>query len=195
MEWTTTSTILEGLGDHANHIAWDRFVARFRVPVVAFARQRGLSESDAEDVAQETLLAFAGALRDGKYERGKGKLSRFLFGIAHRQALNRRRQDARRATKHAVSADSNLADPSPEADASDTWDREWEASVLEQCLRQVRKEVTSTTYRAFELVVRDEVAAQSAADGLGVPIKAVYNAKHRVLKRIRQLREEWEQVD
>lgn len=190
MDWLTTSTVLHELRDFGNRAAWERFAERFRRPIVSFARTLGLSTIDAEDVAQETLLAFAESYRRGQYDRSKGRLSRWLFGIAYRQALNERRSGARAAVRGAGGTDTdalfqNLPD---EAAATVSWDYEWEQALLQQCLEQVRSEVEPITYQAFELVVRGERSPTQAAAELGVPIKLVYNAKHRVLKRIRELR-------
>ncbi|MBX3373702.1 MAG: RNA polymerase sigma factor [Phycisphaeraceae bacterium] len=174
--------------------AWRDFTGRFRQPIVRFARSLGLSGAAAEDVAQETLIAFADQVRRGRYDRARGRLSRWLFGIAYRQALNERRAGARRAARTAP-ADSHLVDSLPdEQSATRTWDRLWERSVLEQCLQQVRGEVDPDTFRAFELVIRDEKSPADAASILGRPVKLVYNAKHRVLKRIRELRAELEEL-
>src|SRR3954470_19563500 len=91
MTWITTATVLQKLRDFENHDAWESFAERFRTPVVSFAKGMGLRQADAEDAAQETLLAFAEAYRRGDYDPAKGRLSRFLFGIAYRQALKGRR--------------------------------------------------------------------------------------------------------
>jgi DNA-directed RNA polymerase specialized sigma24 family protein len=42
------------------------------------------------------------------------------------------------------------------------------------------------------LTVREDRPATEAAEVLGVPLKTVYNAKHRILKRIRELRDEYD---
>lgn len=193
MEWVTTSTVLVRLVA-SDDDAWRHFAGRFRQPIVRFARSLGLSASAAEDVAQETLIAFADQVRSGRYDGARGRLSRWLFGIAYRQALNERRAGARRAARTGP-ADSRLVASVPDEEfATRTWDRHWERSVLEQCLQQVRSEVDPDTFRAFELVVRDEKSPADAANILGRPIKLVYNAKHRVLKRIRELRAEFEET-
>lgn len=195
MEWLTTTTILENLRDYENSGAWDRFAARFRRPIVSFAKGMGLSQFDADDVAQETLIAFAEAFRNGQYHPEKGRLSRWLFGIAYRQALNARRGDARRAAHLAQQPDSaNILDAIANESASGIWDAEWEQALLHECLDQIRREVDPTTFRAFELAVREDKPPGEAADLLGVPIKTIYNAKHRILKRIRELRAEFEAV-
>lgn len=193
VDWLTTSTILRDLRDYANEGAWTRFVERFRRPVVRFARQTGLDAAAAEDVAQEALLAFAAAFRAGKYDRDKGRLSRWLFGIAYNHVLRQRQKDAREGARLAdVGGSAFWGEVPDERTAGRTWDEEWENALWCECLERVRPEFEPQSIRAFELVLRDGRSAAEAADELGIPVKAVYNAKHRVLKRLRQLRAELE---
>jgi RNA polymerase sigma-70 factor (ECF subfamily) len=189
MVWVTTATVLQKLRDFENHDAWDSFAERFRQPVVSFARSMGLRDADAEDVAQETLIAFAQAYRNGQFDPAKGRLSRFLFGIAYRQALRARRGGAAAAATPESGFWSQVPD---EQTASGIWDTEWEQIVLDRCLQQARNEFEPQTFRAFELVVREEKSPDEAAEVVGTSVKSVYNAKHRVLKRIRELRTEFE---
>ena len=188
MAWLTTATVLQNLRDFDNREAWSSFADRFRQPVVSFARSMGLHQADAEDAAQETLLAFAEAYRRGQYDPAKGRLSKFLFGIAYRQALRARRVGAQVAPVGTTV----WAQVPHEQDASGIWDTEWEQSLLDECLRQVRSEFEPATFRAFELTVREGLDAAEAARQLDVPVKSVYNAKHRILKRIRELRGQYE---
>lgn len=195
VDWITTSTVLHDLRDFSNRAAWDRFVARFRVPVLRFARSVGLSENDAEDVAQEALATFAQRYQEGHYDRDRGRLSQWLFGITYHKALDHRRKAARGPSSGSSAFDalSGLHLPD-EAALTASWDQEWEQALLEQCLEQVRREVEPNTFRAFDLTVRENMDAAAAAELLGVNIKLVYNAKHRILKRIRELRGELESV-
>jgi DNA-directed RNA polymerase specialized sigma24 family protein len=89
-DWVTTSTILGGLRDFEDRASWERFVARFRAPIVRLALGHGLEAADADDVAQETLVAFADGFRAGRYDAQQGRLSSWLFGIAYRQVLRAR---------------------------------------------------------------------------------------------------------
>jgi RNA polymerase sigma-70 factor (ECF subfamily) len=189
MTWVTTATVLEGLRDFSNRHAWDSFAERFRRPVVGFARSMGLKQSDAEDVAQETLIAFAEAYRQGRYDPAKGRLSRFLFGIAYRQALHARSVKPQAAGHPASGFWDEVPD---EQTATNIWDTEWEKRLLERCLEQVRSEFEPQTFRAFELAVQQGLDATGVAEQLNVPVKTVYNAKHRILKRIRELRGEYD---
>lgn len=193
MLWQTTATVLQQLRDFDNRDAWETFAERFRAPVVSFARQMGLEPSDAEDVAQETLLAFAEAYREGRYDPAKGRLSSFLFGIAYRQSLKARRKGAGPGGAAVVQPGTGFWTEIPdEQTASGIWDTEWERTLLERCLQQVRAEFEPLTMKAFDLVVRQGQPPQQAAESLGINLKSVYNAKHRILKRIRELREAFE---
>jgi RNA polymerase sigma-70 factor (ECF subfamily) len=195
MTWLTTATVLQKLRDFDNREAWETFAERFRQPVVSFARSMGLRQADAEDAAQETLLAFAEAYRRGQYDPSKGRLSRFLFGIAYRQALR-----ARRLGGGAVAKDVNVANAESgfwaevpdEQTATGIWDTQWEQTLLDTCLRQARQEVEPVTFQAFEGVVRDGRSPEEVAEALGTTVKSVYNAKHRILKRVRELRAEYD---
>ena len=189
-EWITTSTILGGLRDFEDRDAWGRFVARFRAPIVHLALGQGLRPADAEDVAQESLIAFADAFRAGRYDVQKGRLSRWLFGIAYRQILHARGARDRRDADAAV----DVPEIADEAEATRSWDVEWERAILEQCMARARSEVQPSTFRAFELVAIENRDAAAVAGELAIDIKAVYNAKHRVLKRIRELRESMEKL-
>jgi RNA polymerase sigma-70 factor (ECF subfamily) len=194
-DWVTTSTMLSHLRDFARAEAWEEFVARFRAPIIAFAMRLGLGRPDAEEAAQEALLDFAAAYRSGEYDRSKGRLSHWLFGIAYRRALRQRRAAMRREVAlpqgSGGAADLRVLD---EHAATAVWDREWERQLLAQCLERVRGEVEPQTYQAFELVSRLDCPPAEAARALGISVTAVYNAKHRVAKRIRQLRAECEEM-
>lgn len=197
VEWKTTSTILRGLRDFDDEEAWQRLVVRFRRPIISFARKAGLSPSDVEDVAQETLIAFAQGYRNGDYDPKRGRLSRWLFGIAYKHILRQRQRDGRRREKVAAGFHGTTfwGAVEDEEAATGTWDQEWNRSLWQECVELVRPEFEQDTFRAFALVVRDECKPAEAARKLGVPIKFVYNAKHRVLKRLRELRADLENVE
>lgn len=193
-EWITTTTILHDLRDAANDAAWRRFMQRFRAPLFTFVRRLGVEQADAEDIVQDVLLEFSRVYREGRYERERGRLSAWLFGIAHRCVL-RHRQRRARARERLVPDGSYWDAAVDEKDHLELWNTEWERWAWEECLRRARLEFEPTTLRAFVLVVKHERPPSAAAEELGVPVKAVYNAKHRVLKRLRELRAELEGAD
>ena len=194
MNWLTTSTILEGLRDFGNQTAWDRFANRFRRPIAQFARRLGLGDSEAQDVVQETLLAFAQAYRNGAYDRGKGRLSNWLFGIAYREILKARRRLAQCPERSVPDGEStSFWNQVPEErDADLSWNEEWRRAMLKQCLSEVQGKVAPFTFRAFEMVVLEKRPPAEVAEELGVSRNRVFVAKHRVTSQVRRLCEEYE---
>lgn len=197
MDWLTTSTILDGLHDDRNEEAWEALVQRFREPVASFARRLGVAAQDAEDVAQETLLAFVQSYRAGRYDRSRGRLGKWLFGIAFNQVRAARRRAASPegqapATVGEISFWTALPD---EAGATELWEVTWERHVALRCLERVRREVEPVTFAAFRETVIEDRSPAEAAEHLGVPVKTVYNAKHRVLGRLRRVRRELEDLE
>ena len=194
MDWVTTSTILENLRDYRNKVAWDCFVGRFHRPILSFVRDLGFGDADAEDVAQEALLAFAKAYRQGRYDRSKGRLNKWLFGIVYRQVLNARRQRARRKAEVQVDNDTLFWSRVPDKKtAQQSWSNTWQRSVLQHCLDQVRHEVEPKTFQAFEMTALAKRRPAEVAEKLGITRNAVFIAKHRVLQRLGKLQREYEQ--
>ncbi len=194
MDWTTSTRLLEELHTGDDGTAWDEFVGRFRPTIISFARGMGLRPPEAEDVAQEAFLTFAKHYRDGRYDRSKGRLSKWLFGIARNHTLcalrNVNRRELNLAPGHRTSFWSALRDSST---TSALWDTQWQQAILHHCLDQVSREVDPTTFTAFEMVAYGQQPPAEAAAALGITVKAVYNAKHRILKRIRALRADCEE--
>jgi RNA polymerase sigma factor (sigma-70 family) len=194
MRWVTTTVVLENLR-RSNEVAWKQFVDRFRDPIVRFAQDFGLRPEEAEDVAQETLLDFVRAYREGQYDREKGRLSAWLFGIAHRRALNAGRRLARGprplAAGRRTAFWANLPD---EPTARRSWDQSWKQAILEQCLERLRAEMEVRTIRAFELFAIERRPAADVARELEISRNAVFIAKHRVLRRVLELTREFESV-
>ena len=195
-EWVTTSRLLEQLRGFDNHSAWNLFGGWFRQPVVAFARRMGLEGADADDAAQETLVAFAHAYREGRYDSAKGRLSEWLFGIAYRQIQNSRRKIARHNRAVVAGAPSSMLSQLPDrAAASRPWDEEWQQAVLRASLERVRAEVEEKTYRAFHGVVFEKKPAAVVAEELGMSRNAVFQARHRITRRIRELKADVEEIE
>ena len=193
MQWITTTQVLEDLKCSNDTLAWSSFRDHFYPVVFNFARTLGLSATDAEDAAQEVMLAFLKAFRSGRYNREKGRLSHWLFGVAKRVILDFRKRLPR---EHIVADDSTgtsfwdmVAD---ESAVKHSWDTEWRQMVLEKCLQQARRELDNKVFEAFELYALSQKPVEEVGRILGMSRNAVYIAKSRVLSKLRQLQKDFE---
>ncbi len=189
MEWKTTTQILHQLQATSDEEAWRRFCDHFTPVVIHFAGHLGLPSQDCEDAAQETLVSFLKAVQAGHYDREKGHLSSWLFGIARRVVLNKRRS---------LAGGEGLADTAFWQSVADdktvetTWDSQWERAVLGRCMDRARREFDPKVFEAFRLYGLLEVPAEQVAATLGVSKNSVYISKSRVLSRLRELQQEYE---
>ena len=194
---TMTSThLLEGLRRPDHGTVWPQFVDRYRPMIVSYARRLGLNDADAQDAAQQTLIAFCTSYQAGKYDREKGRLRIWLFGIARNQILNTRRRRRDREIQVADhSRDTNFfARVEDEDQLEQAWEEEWQQAVLRQCLDVVRREFDGKTVQAFEMFAWKGRPAQEVAEQLGMTANAVFLVKHRVMKRIRDLLPQMEET-
>lgn len=189
MSWRTSTTLLDALLSSEAHRSWERIVEHFRQPIALLGRKMGLSPEDAEDAAQESLIACANSLRNGRYRRSEGRLNQWLFGIARRQIRNTRRETWRKKAGQfgaRTSFWSNLPQQNPNLLGADD-EPSWEQTVLQACEERVRAQEPPVVIAAFDSIVYGKKKPAEVARQLGVTVKWVYNAKHRVLKRIRTL--------
>jgi RNA polymerase sigma-70 factor (ECF subfamily) len=183
---STTTLLLDSLMDPARDAVWTEFDARYRPILTAMALRVGLDRAEAEDVAQETLAEFLRAYRQGRYDRGKGRLSSWIIAIAQNRALMRLRSRARRGGARGGSA---LVDIGDATGLTQIWQVEQERAILARAWNTLRStgRTAEKTLRAFELVALRGTPAAGAAAECGMTLDEVYIAKNRVTKRLREI--------
>lgn len=193
MAWTTNTSILAQLETFSAQTAWSSLVDHFERPLSRFAQRSGLPRSSIADVVQGTLITFAEGYRKGKYDRARGRLSDWLYGIHKREIAAARRKFA--THREEGQASEVLRDrPSGEGDLDEIWEEEWRRAILERSLEWIRKEIEPATWECFALQTFEGLGSNEVAAHLGMPVSRVYNAKHRVVKRLRELAREFEDV-
>lgn len=193
MEWVTTTQILYNLKFSNDPVAWKTFTDHFYPTIRVFAKNIGLPPSDAEDVAQETLFTFLKLFRGNHFQREKGHLSHWIFGVTRNVVKDYLKK---RPREHPVLENSTQtsfwAAVPDENTLMQTWHAEWQHSLLDRCLSRVRSELDENTYQAFEMYALKQQPIEDICRELDMSRNAVYIAKSRVLTRIRELRNYYE---
>ena len=192
MSWMTTTQILSDLQQRRD-TAWEDFYRTFGPAVVAFGRHLGLRPEEAEDAAQETLMAFAQAVQAGRYDRQQGRLSVWLFGFARRIIMKTQRLRARHLGVTALPE--SLEYQCDDRDLHLTWETQWKRVILNRCLERVRQESDPQVFAAFVHYALQEQPADAVAQRLGMSRNAVYIAKCRILTRLRELESQLQDID
>lgn len=187
----TTTALLAGLHQADNRMAWDEFDRRYRPILVGFLRRMGLDEADAADVAQETLACFVQDYRKHKYDRELGRLRTWLIGIARCRLADLRRSEGRR---RAARGESAFAEIPADEEAVAAWEAEERRVVFDEAIGELRRStrVADRTISAFERVVLRQEPVQRVADELGLSAQEIYNAKNRIVQRLREIMARYE---
>lgn len=183
---TTTTLLLERLGDAKNHAEWGELDARYRPIFVGVGMQMGLRPDEAEEVAQESLAQFARDYLDGRYDRERGRLRAWLIGICRHRVLDAHRRRAQRGPRRGDSAFLNLADTNAVTRA---WEEQEERVVFRRAMETLRasKRIAKGTLRTFEMVTLEDIPAGTVAESMGITVDEVYRVKHRITRRLREI--------
>lgn len=184
----TTTALLDALRDPSNEPAWVHIDARYRPVIAGLARRLGLGETDADEIAQQTLAQFVRAYRGGQYDRQKGRLSSWILGIARHEALRVIRDGKREGLPGATVIDAIPDEPT----LREVWIDERDRTILERAIAALREEssLDERTLLAFELTALRSVPAAEASVQCGLTVDQVYVARSRVTKRLRSLVEQ-----
>lgn len=181
--------MLNALSSPENKAAWDDFVDRYRPILIGFARSLGLQETDAEDVAQQTLAAFSVDLKAGKYVRGRGRLRAWMLGIARHRVIDAQRAQMRRKQWR---GDSMLVEAADEQQITGVWEDAQRAVIAERAIEllRTRTRLSPSTLMVFELAILRNVPTAEVARQCNMSESEVYVAKSRAAAKLRELVDE-----
>jgi len=190
----TRNSLLSRLRDWEDQVSWRAFFDTYWRFLHGIAIRSGLSDEDARDVIQETVLAVAKGLRDGRFRPTEGgSFKAWLQLIVRRRVSDHlRRARARPAARvrlddPTASTDTVERIPDPAGQVVDEiWDEEWARNVADAAMAEVKGRVGARQFQMFDLYVLKAWPARDVAKTLHVSIAQVYLAKHRVTRLVRQ---------
>jgi RNA polymerase sigma-70 factor (ECF subfamily) len=169
--------------------AWERLVDLFGPEVYRWCRQSGLQADDAADVVQEVFSAVATHVAEFRRRRPGDSFRGWLWTITRNKIRDhfRRRQGQPQAAG-GTDAQQQLAQiPAQPPDPDQTATTPPAGGDMEhRAMELVRAGVEERTWQAFWRVTVDGQAVADVAEELGMSVRAVYEAKYRVRRRIRQ---------
>jgi len=178
----TSASLLERLRQTNDAKSWDQFVLLYTPLIYSWGRGVGLQDQDAADLVQEVLLTLFQTLPKFTYDPQKG-FRRWLRTVTLNKWRNGlKRRDQQPLAGHAAALASAVAPDDLDA----FWETEYRQHLVGRALRLMQADFQPTTWKAcWEHVVVGRPAPEVAAE-LGLSTGAVYAAKVRILKRLRQ---------
>jgi RNA polymerase sigma-70 factor (ECF subfamily) len=187
---TLPSTLLVQLRSQEPE-AWARLTHLFGPLAYGWCRRAGLAPADAADVTQEIFRSVATGLPRFRRDRPGDTFRGWLVTIARSRIRDFFRRTAQQPHGQGGSEFNrliqNLPDPEAESDPDFAQAADAERRVLlHRTLELVQAEFENRTWAAFWRTTVDGESPEDIAAELGVSLNAVYKAKSRVLRRLRE---------
>jgi RNA polymerase sigma-70 factor (ECF subfamily) len=181
----TRRSLVDGLANWRDRRHWQDFHRLYSKLIYGFARRAGLSDAEANDAVQETLLTVARRADGFRYDPARGSFKGWLLQIARWRVADQY-QKRLPSQPHLSGLDTSRTatiaraiDPAgPELES--VWNTEWHRNLLEAALQRVKQKVSPRQYQIFDCYVVKEWPVQRVQRDLGVNPAQVYLAKHRV---------------
>jgi RNA polymerase sigma factor (sigma-70 family) len=174
----TRASLLGRVRDPHDRPGWDEFYARYRSLILRLARRAGLTESEAEDALQDTMVAVAKQMPAFQYDPAKGSFKGWLTRIVQCRVVDQFRRRSREPAVDETTLE-QLASAEAPAQAA-AWDEEWRQHVLQQAIARTRAQVSARQFQLFDLFVLQQAGMPDIKRLLGVNAPQVYMAKLRV---------------
>lgn len=184
----TRATLLERLRNWQDQASWQQFFDTYWKLIYGVARAAGLTQTEAEDVVQETMLAAAKHLPNFKYDPAIGSFKTWLLNMTRWRIADqfRKREPGAHScdggsSKTATETDCIDEIPDPNAETVEAaWEAQWQTNLLEAAIGNVRRRTDPHQFQLFDFYVTRQWPPEKVARTLGVSVNQVYLAKHRV---------------
>ena len=205
----TRPSLLVRLKDWSQQTAWRDFDRDYAPLLRNVARKAGLTDTEADEVAQETLITVAKKIGEFKHAGNRGSFRAWLYQQARWRIADQFRARAKARVPGPVAgaaaddaveitSDSALsggpriqqtagsANPQSDPVFDRLWKTEWEEHVRQSALARVKRQVSARQFQLFELHVLQALPVREAAAAAGTTVAAVYMAKSRVGRVLRK---------
>jgi RNA polymerase sigma-70 factor, ECF subfamily len=185
----STSTSLLGRAKAGEDQAWHRLVDLYTPLIYEWCRRHGLRAEDANDVAQEVFVAVARSIEGFRRDRPNDSFRGWLWTITRNKIRdhfrNRKGQPDAQGGTDAQMRWAEVPEQPPDASHSSLPGGAGD-SLERRAVELVHASVEERTWQAFWRVAVEGKEVAAVARELGISVQAVYDAKYRIRRRIRQ---------
>lgn len=190
----TRQSLLSRLRNQGDQAGWQEFFETYWRLIYGVGRKSGLSDAEAQDLVQETMLVVVRHMPEFRYDPAKGSFKGWLHTVIRSRLSEhwRKVQGLPRMDAFVSDTDSRMSTdflhriPDEVSGGLDAvWQAEWEQNLLENALRKVKSETSPKHYLIFSMAVLKEVPLRVIAEKLDVNYAQIYLAKHRVAKAVK----------
>ena len=184
----TTNKSLLDRAQQGQAVAWERLTAIYQPMIFAYLLNQGVAQQETEDLTQDILLTMVRKVKDFDHSGRPGSFRAWLRVLA----LNRvrkfwqSRSNILTARQGQTLVDLSQSLEDPESDLAREWDAEHDRYVYRRLLEIVGQDFEPNTVTIFRRMVIENASGPELAQELNMSLAAVYGAKARVVKRLRE---------
>ena len=194
----TRASLLQRL-KKGDEIGWQEFYHTYGKLVRDFALQAGLTDTEADEVVQDTTIAMAQHLPAYNYDPKVCRFKTWLLNQASwriKDQIRKRKKEPSWAAHNAAStpvasdtttrtaAVSCIADPAA-VDLEALFETEWRRTLLSDAFERIKNRFSLRQLQVFDLLVQKEWTAAEVARSLRVSVANIYVIRHRILAAIK----------
>lgn len=165
---------------------WSRLVSTFGPIVYTWCRSSGVPESEAADVVQDVFAAVARGMPEFQRQKESGSFRSWLATITRNKVRDYFRLAAKRQEAVGGTQALEILGQQTEELESSICPDSIHSPLVRQVMEQVSAEFETQTWTAFCKTTLDGQPAASVAEELGMSVDSVYQAKSRVLRKLRK---------
>jgi RNA polymerase sigma-70 factor (ECF subfamily) len=184
----TRRSLLTRLKRWDDDCSWRRFFDLYWKLIYGTAVKAGLTDDEAQEVVQDTVVALAKTMPAFKYDPAVCSFKGWLLHLTRCRVADqfRKRRRQERLGQRADPAElDQLPDPAENVLAK-AWEEAWRNHLLQEATNNVRRQVRPRQFQIFDLYVLRNWPAAEVARAMRVSLAQVYLARHRIGARIRK---------
>lgn len=191
----TRASLLHRLKDLDDAASWQRFFDTYWRLIHRVALKAGLSEAEAEDVVQETVISVARHLPGFRYDAKVCSFKTWMLRLTRWRIIDQLRKRLPPEARIGISGDDDATaiaalerlSGRTGFDLEAVWHEEWQTAVLAAAVERLKQRVNPEQFQMFDLYVLREMPVGEVAGLLGTNVARVYLAKHRLAKLLRNI--------
>ena len=166
---------------------WTELVELYQPAMRGFLLKHGARESDADDLVQNVLVRLVGILREGKYDKCRGRFRAYLSTLLCHELIGSVRKAQARMEHRRVPVEEDSAVVEPEAQAA--VEREWMSECHDAAVRHILENtaLAETSKAVFQELERTGDTCEAVARRLGLSAASVRQIKSRITRMVQAL--------
>jgi RNA polymerase sigma-70 factor (ECF subfamily) len=180
-EWLPTrESLLSRLKETSADESWREFFETYWKLIYSNARRAGLTNNEAQDVVQETMIALNTHIHSFRVNSELGSFKTWLWHITRSKIVDQ----LRHRRKDEVIEEALRREVEEKVQVS--WDNEWQLNVAEEALRRVQNQANPRMVQAFATYVIQGKPMAETTKLLEMNAAAVYVACMRMKRLIKK---------